>query len=219
MTKDEIAKNIANRFVHSGTYIILYLAMAGLSITTVVLSLVDDCPTLAFYILELIINGAMILEVAIRFVAFGRQFWKSMWNVMDLVMTAFCVITLLFIFFAGCGNTSKEEELLDTLLLVGRNILQFGRLAVVMRQSGQSIFTRPKPIDLSTAHRRGLALDLDLEDEEDAGELGRPLMRSDVVFDAGDEPSRTQRAPMTDMPRAVQAAQERDEEDVWASLG
>ena len=53
---------------------------------------------------------------------------------MDLVMTAFCVITLLFIFFAGCGNTSKEEELLDTLLLVARNVLQFGRLAAVMRQ-------------------------------------------------------------------------------------
>ena len=60
-------------------------------------------------------------------------------------------------------------------------------------------------------------MDIDMEDEEDAGELGRPLMRSDVVFDSGDEPG--PRAPMTDMPRAVQAAQERDEEDVWASLG
>ena len=152
MTKDEIAKNIANRFVHSQTYIILYLAMAALSITTVVLSLVSECPTLPFYILEFIINLAMILEVGIRFVAFGRvsddcrrsfvsldltrpqQFWKSLWNVMDLVITAFCVITLLVIFFSGCDNTSKEEELVDTLLLVARNVLQFGRLATVMRQ-------------------------------------------------------------------------------------
>ncbi|KAI0801109.1 hypothetical protein C8Q74DRAFT_1240336 [Fomes fomentarius] len=219
MTRDEITKNIANRFVHSQTYIILYLAMAALSITTVVLSLVNDCPTVPFYVLELIINGAMILEVGIRFVAFGRQFWKSLWNIMDLVMTAFCVITLLFIFFAGCGNTSKEEELLDTLLLVARNVLQFGRLAAVMRQSGQSIFTRPKPIDLSAARRGGFTLDIDMEDEEDAGELGRPLMRSDVVFDAGDEPpARNQRAPMSDMPRAVQAAQERDQEDLWAEM-
>ncbi len=60
-------------------------------------------------------------------------------------------------------------------------------------------------------------MDIDLEDEEDAGELTRPLIRSDVVFDAGEE--RPQRATMTDMPRAVQAAQERDEEDMWASLG
>ena len=72
MTRDEITKGIANRFVHSRTYIILYLVMAALSVTTVVLSLVNGCPTLPFYILELIINGAMILEVSIRFVAFGR---------------------------------------------------------------------------------------------------------------------------------------------------
>ncbi len=72
MTRDEITKGIANRFVHSRTYIILYLAMAALSVTTVVLSLVNGCPTLPFYILELIINGAMILEVSIRFLAFGR---------------------------------------------------------------------------------------------------------------------------------------------------
>jgi hypothetical protein len=41
---------------------------------------------------------------------------------------------VLTIVFAGCGSTSKEEELLDTLLLVARNILQFCRLAAVMRQ-------------------------------------------------------------------------------------
>ena len=59
-----------------------------------------------------------------------------------------------------------------------------------------------------------------MEDEEDAGELGRPLMRSDVVFDAGgEEQPRNPRPPMhTDMPRAVQAAQERDDEDLWAAI-
>lgn len=72
MSRDEITKGIANRFVHSQTYIVLYLVMAALSVTTVILSMVNDCPTLAFYVLEIIINGAMILEVGIRFVAFGR---------------------------------------------------------------------------------------------------------------------------------------------------
>lgn len=46
--------------------------MAALSVTTVILSLRDGCPGLAFYILEVVINASMILEVAIRFVAFGR---------------------------------------------------------------------------------------------------------------------------------------------------
>jgi hypothetical protein len=46
--------------------------MAALSVTTVVLSLSDGCPGLPFYILEIIINTSMILEVGVRFVAFGR---------------------------------------------------------------------------------------------------------------------------------------------------
>ena len=84
-------------------------------------------------------------------------------------------------------------------------------------RSGQSIFTRPKPIDLSAARRQGYTLDIDMEDEDE--ELGRPLIRSDVVFDAADPPARTTRAPMSDMPRAAQAVQDRDMEDVWAELG
>ena len=52
----------------------------------------------------------------------------------DLGLTILCVVTLLVILFAVCGATSKEEELLDTLLLVARNVLQFGRLATVMRR-------------------------------------------------------------------------------------
>ena len=75
MTRDEIAKGIANRFVHSRTYILLYLVMAALSITTVVLNMVTGCPGVPFYVLEFIINTAMILEVSIRFVAFGRVSW------------------------------------------------------------------------------------------------------------------------------------------------
>jgi hypothetical protein len=77
MTRSEITKGIANRFVHSRTYIFLYLGMAALSVTTVALSLSDGCPGLPFYILEVIINTSMILEVAIRFVAFGRVSTRS----------------------------------------------------------------------------------------------------------------------------------------------
>jgi hypothetical protein len=46
--------------------------MAALSVTTVILSLRDGCPGFAFYVLEVIINTSMIVEVGIRFVAFGR---------------------------------------------------------------------------------------------------------------------------------------------------
>ena len=72
LSRQEIARGVANRFVHSRTYIFLYLGMAALSITTVILSLQDGCPGLAFYILEFIINVTMIAEVSVRLVAFGR---------------------------------------------------------------------------------------------------------------------------------------------------
>ena len=60
-------------------------------------------------------------------------------------------------------------------------------------------------------------LDLDLEDEDEDAELGRPLVRDSVVFDAQGEEE--QRARMTDMPRAAQALLDRDAEDVWAEIG
>jgi hypothetical protein len=72
LTPREAAKGIASRIVYSQYYIFLYLALAALSTTTVILSLADGCPGTTFYILEFIVNAAMIAEVSIRFVAFGK---------------------------------------------------------------------------------------------------------------------------------------------------
>lgn len=89
-----------------------------------------------------------------------------------------------------------------------------------MYRSGQSIFARPKPIDLSAARRAGFGLDmeLDLSDDESDG-LESPLHRNAVLFDAQDGQHSTQRGAVSDMPRAVQGARERDDEDMWAELG
>ncbi|GAA5954898.1 hypothetical protein JCM21900_004980 [Sporobolomyces salmonicolor] len=162
VSRQEAFKGIANRFVFSQFYVFLYLGMAMLSLTTVFLSATSDCPTFTFYVLEIIINTTMIAEVSIRLVAFGKQFWHSYYNTLDLVITFFCVITLVIIFFSGCS--AKGEEVFDTFLLVVRNLFQFGRLALVLRKSGKNVFTRPAPIDLSAA--RAYSLDLDLDDEE-----------------------------------------------------
>ena len=87
-------------------------------------------------------------------------------------------------------------------------------------RSGQSIFSRPKPIDLSSSRRRPYTLDIDMEDDEAPDDLNRPLIRNTVVFDAnGDDPAATpSRGRMSDMPRAAQAVRDRDTEDVWAEL-
>ncbi|BGP54967.1 hypothetical protein JCM8202_003477 [Rhodotorula sphaerocarpa] len=162
ITRTEALRGAANRVLFSQFYILLYLGMALLSLATVVLSTTSGCPTLSFYVLDIIVNSSMILEVGIRLLAFGKQFWQSYWNALDLAITAFCAVTLVVIFFSGCS--AKGEEVFDTFLLVVRNLFQFGRLVLVLRKSGRSVFARPAPIDLSAVN--GFSLDLDLDDEE-----------------------------------------------------
>lgn len=74
LSRPEIAKGLANRLVHSRAYALLYLGMASASAATVLLSLTTkrgECPPLSFYILEIVVNTAMVAEVSVRLVAFG----------------------------------------------------------------------------------------------------------------------------------------------------
>ena len=98
ITRTEALRGAANRVLFSQFYILLYLGMALLScvpsttssllpvrrtdslsggtmpdrLATVILSATSGCPTLTFYILEVIVNSSMILEVGIRLLAFGK---------------------------------------------------------------------------------------------------------------------------------------------------
>ncbi|GAA5947239.1 hypothetical protein JCM3775_007605, partial [Rhodotorula graminis] len=170
-------------------------------LTTVVLSATSECPTLAFYILEIVVNTSMIIEVLVRLLAFGAQFWQSYWNALDLAITLFCAVTLVIIFFSGCS--AKGEEVFDTFLLVVRNLFQFGRLALVLRKSGKSVFTRPAPIDLSAA--RTYSLDLDLDDEEALSTERRAM--------GGDLEAQRKQARRTGEPEARGFLLDSDEED------
>lgn len=53
-------------------------------------------------------------------------------------------------------------------------------LLLIVHRSGQSIFTRPRPIDLSAARRAGYSsLDLDFDgddDDDDSGEEARGVV-------------------------------------------
>ena len=58
---------------------------------------------------------------------------------------------------------------------------------------------------------------MDLESDGESDELRAPLAGNPLIFDARD--GRPAQRTMSDMPRAAQAAQDRDDEDVWAELG
>lgn len=187
LSRTEILKGIANRFVHSTAYIYFYGSMALASTLTVLISLVQDCPGTLFYSLELAINAVLIAEVGIRGYAFGKQFWKSTFNVVDLGLVILCAITLAVLFFShDCSpyrrgqdptpepgedlpgssqgeRGGKSEELLDSFLLILRNAAQLVRLLSVVRRSSSNVTTRVPTIDLDDARR--YSLDWDLEEE------------------------------------------------------
>lgn len=108
--------------------------------------------------------------------------------------------------------------------------MQFGRLAAVMRQSGQSLFARPRTIDLSLpTHGREsyTRLDIDLDDDDipDWGShrTGRAA-QGEVVFDAGPngwaDGSARSEAPVRKPNPAIgiNRGDPGESEDLWAGL-
>lgn len=83
----EQLRGVANRVIFSKYYLLFYFVMMALSLTTVVLSLIatseavervaltlgkNQCPPLAWNILEVIVNFLMVMEVSTRWIAYGK---------------------------------------------------------------------------------------------------------------------------------------------------
>ncbi|KAI9356491.1 hypothetical protein DFJ73DRAFT_822790 [Zopfochytrium polystomum] len=182
MTRSELVHSLANRILHSTFYQWFYLVMMGLSIVCLILSTIQMCPTGFFYFLEAVVNLIMIFEVLIRFYALGQVFWKSLWNVLDVILVVFCVFTLFWLLFGTCTTERSWETEADTLLLVVRNGIQFSRLAVMLgkNRGGRPLLpTAIRPggsggaagassrIDLSTADPNVVVVGGMLGDESD----------------------------------------------------
>ncbi len=136
-------------------------------------------PSITFVVLDVIINFALIIEVSLRFMALGKGFWKSTWNLFDLIITALCVATLVALLVTRplahheeCHSRSEEfrnkENMADLVLIVIRNIAQGVRICVMMRKyvpppfshhlhqivltyarNKRSLLQRPTPLDLT----------------------------------------------------------------------
>ncbi|KAG0809642.1 hypothetical protein G6F16_010277 [Rhizopus arrhizus] len=187
LTKSEIVKGMANRFMYSKFYIGLYLALAFLSFVSIVMSLRETCPSSLFIIFEAIINLAMIVEVSTRLLALGKNYWKSVWNMIDIVLVIVCAVTLL-VLTTGCSIGERNEAIFDTMLLVIRNGFQLFRLFMMLRRNQYSIHARSTRIDfddiLDNNADNSTSLDRDLHDtflDDEDSDLEHDLDNSDVA--------------------------------------
>ncbi|KAJ1506006.1 hypothetical protein HMI54_005491 [Coelomomyces lativittatus] len=142
LSRAENLRGLANRILFSKFYKFFYFSMTLLAFLTIVLSFYQTCPTPLFMSLEIIVNATLVLEVAIRFMGTRRHFWKSKANVIDAIMVVLCLV-LLFILFRdslSCtgsldsGSKEREEVMLDSVLLILRNALQFFRIVTMLRK-------------------------------------------------------------------------------------
>ncbi|KAF9357841.1 hypothetical protein BGX26_003000 [Mortierella sp. AD094] len=149
LTRREIFQNLANRIIYSKFYMILYLVMAILSIWSIFLSFHQGCSSSSlFIVLESIINGTMIVEVALRLTALGKNYWRSTSNILDIILVMFCFITLILV-LQGCGSGHETEEVLDTILLILRNAVQCWRLYTMIKKNSLIANPRVAAIDFN----------------------------------------------------------------------
>ncbi|CAO3591000.1 unnamed protein product [Absidia cylindrospora] len=141
-------QGMANCLMYSNFYIALYLGLGILSLVSIIMSIQETCPSLTFIIFEAIINFAMITEVTIRLLALRTAYWKSIWNIVDIVLVVLCAITLI-VLTTGCSASERNEAIFDTLLLVIRNCFQFFRLFMMAKKNQYSIQARTTRIDFT----------------------------------------------------------------------
>ncbi|KAF9928732.1 hypothetical protein FBU30_002150 [Linnemannia zychae] len=138
---------------------ILYIVMAILSIWSIVLSVRQGCSSSSlFIILESIINGTMIIEVALRLTALGKNYWRSTSNILDIILVIFCFITLILV-LQGCGSGHETEEVLDTILLILRNAVQSWRLYTMIKKNSLIVNPRVGAIDFNNVRHESLDIE------------------------------------------------------------
>ncbi|KAI9330619.1 hypothetical protein BDR26DRAFT_807310 [Obelidium mucronatum] len=154
MTQAEVLTSAANRILHSKFYKWLYLAMMIMSLFCLALSFIQQCPSGLYYWMDAIVNITMIVEVLIRVNAMGKNFWKSIWNQIDIALVFLCILTLFWLIFGECQvDSANWETELDALLLIARNAVQLFRLISMVNKNRQQLLGRSTPaaIDFNNA--------------------------------------------------------------------
>lgn len=75
-----------------------------------------------------------------------KQYWKSKTNILDIIVVAFCIVTVIFIWGSDCNGTDNSELIADSILLIIRNLIQLTRILNMLRRTQNQLTTRTSNI-------------------------------------------------------------------------
>lgn len=86
-----------------------------------------------FILLEILLNVAMILEIAMRILALGIHFWLEWHNLVDVAVMGLCAVATSY--YLVLHNTLRGEEALiaDELLIILRCVVHVFRLCLFFK--------------------------------------------------------------------------------------
>jgi hypothetical protein len=84
--------------------------------------------------LEVIINLALVVEVTLKVMSLGRSYFQTRSNVFDFVVCVLSVGSLLLFYRGFARQFEKVGDLLVTMLLITRYLLQLLRLIALARK-------------------------------------------------------------------------------------
>eukprot|EP01095_Lingulamoeba_sp_RSL-Kostka_P003419 TRINITY_DN143_c0_g5_i1.p1 TRINITY_DN143_c0_g5~~TRINITY_DN143_c0_g5_i1.p1 ORF type:complete len:210 (-),score=23.59 TRINITY_DN143_c0_g5_i1:112-741(-) len=82
--------------------------------------------SILFFLLEVIINLMLAIEVILKIILVGKHYFSSCWNKVDLVILFICFLSLVF----------YHRKLLDTVAIIAlpiRYIIQISRIIVLIK--------------------------------------------------------------------------------------
>jgi len=152
MTLMEKFNFIATRMLYSKSFQYYYFFVIILSIISLVLSYFLECTNELYFFLESLIIFALLAEITIRLLAQRKYYFRSIWNILDLIILANC-IWLYYITKTKCP-LNNNDSIIDSGILVVRYLIQFIRLGILLRKNKTS-GTNNKRISVNFSHISG----------------------------------------------------------------
>jgi len=171
ITRKDVMKNLANRIIHSKKYTIFYTFVIVLSLILLAMTFTTQCLPNIYVAIDYFINISFLIEVVLRMNALGKNYWKSLFNIVDLIIVPLCVMTVIYLTLDDCSN--REGKIADNIILGVRNGLQLFRLILLIKNN--ELFSSENDV-----------IDFDsIEDNQDREVMIEEIISDSATIDTG----------------------------------